>query len=62
MTSVNICYNKSCFVIREVEKEGNRTIITSPSRSIGVRKTAVAFVDDTVFTSNRENYVQKMQK
>ena len=61
MMSVNICHNKSCLVIKEVEKEENRVIIIPPSRAIRVRKILVAFVDDTIFISNGEKCIQRMQ-
>jgi hypothetical protein len=36
VTSVNICRYKSCFVIKEVEKDRNGAIIVAPLRSIVV--------------------------
>ena len=60
VTLVNICRDKSYFIIKKVEKDGNRAIIVALSRLIVVRKIAVAFLDDTAFTLNRNDCVKRI--
>ena len=58
--SGNICRNKSCLVIKYIEKKNLEATIKS-SKDKQVHRIAIAFVDDTAFLFNGKQYTFKMQ-
>jgi hypothetical protein len=56
----NICRNKSYLVIKYIEKKNLGATIKSP-KDKQVHRTAIAFVDNTTFSSNRKQCAFKMQ-
>ena len=55
--SGNVCHDKLCFIIKEVSKLNCRALIQAPVRILAVKRSAVAFVDDTAFTVNGMKYI-----
>ena len=59
--SVNICRDLLCLVIKEIETDNKGVIIIALITKEIEQQIAVAFVDDTDFTSDGENCIEKMQ-
>ena len=59
ITSGDICRDKSCLVIKYVEKKNLGATIKSP-KGKQVHRTEIAFVDDTTFSSNGKQCALKM--
>jgi len=61
MLLVNISRDSSCIIIKEVQNNNNRVVITSPITKQSINELVVAFVDDTDFFANREDPIQVMR-
>ena len=58
--SGNVCRDKSYFAMKEVLKINCRAIIQAPVRTLAVKRSAVAFINNTAFVSNRAKCIQNM--
>ena len=52
---------KLCLIIYDMEELEQGVIITVPILNSSIKRTAIAFVDDTSFYTNREDYKKKIQ-
>ena len=57
-----MCYDKSSFIIGDIKTQYLGIMLKAPITKIIQQKVAVAFVDNTDFTTSRVNIQQKMQK
>ena len=61
ITLGKICKDKSCFVIKDIERKDLDAIMILPKKDLVMKQTAIAFVDDTSFVSTGNNCKNKMQ-
>ena len=62
IVSVNICWDSTYFIFMAIQEEKIGIIIIAPIIKAEEQQIAVAFADDTDFTTNGENCKEKMQK
>jgi len=59
--SGDICRDKSCYIINDVDKKQYRVIVKLLMNTIQIYRTAVAFVDNTAFSTNSKLSTRKIQ-
>ena len=56
----NICRDKSYLVIHHINQKQYGAIVKSPNKEKQIYRTAVAFVDNTAFSTNRKYSAKKI--